>query len=237
MKTTLHKSNTRGSADHGWLKTNFTFSFADYYNPERIHFGKLRVLNDDTIAPGKGFGLHPHDNMEIITIPLAGAVKHTDNTGGNEIISRGQVQVMSAGTGIWHSEFNASDSEELSLLQIWIFPDQNGLKPRYETQTYDFKQLSNELKLVAGSSKLEGSHLKINQQAYVSFGKMDHGQQLTYSFYIPGNGAYIFLIEGHLSIDNNTLERRDGIGIEDTNQLNFESLEKSEFVIFEIPMK
>jgi len=236
MKTTLHKSNTRGSADHGWLITNFTFSFADYYNPERIHFGKLRVLNDDTIAPGKGFGLHPHDNMEIITIPLAGAVKHTDNTGGNEIISRGQVQVMSAGTGIWHSEFNASNSEELSLLQIWIFPDQKGLKPSYETQTFDFKQLSNELKLVAGSVKLEGPHLKINQQAYVSFGKMDKGKEFTYSFYKPGNGAYIFLIEGQLSINNITLERRDGLGIEGTTEFNLHSSEKSEYVIFEIPM-
>lgn len=236
MKTTLHKANSRGSANHGWLKTNFTFSFADYYNPDRIHFGKLRVLNDDTIAPGTGFGLHPHENMEIITIPLFGAVKHTDNTGGNDIISRGQVQVMTAGSGIWHSEFNASEKEELRLLQIWIFPEKNGLKPAYETKTYDFESLQNELKLVAGAADFAGDHLKINQQAFVSFGKLDKGKSLQYTLYKPGNGAYIFVIEGNLAVHEQILERRDGIGIEQAENVQLGSLEPTEFVIFEIPM-
>ncbi|HAN00438.1 MAG TPA: hypothetical protein DCQ26_17735 [Marinilabiliales bacterium] len=237
MKTTVHKAETRGSSDHGWLKTNFTFSFADYYNPERIHFGKLRVINDDTIAPGMGFGLHPHDNMEIITIPLSGAVKHTDNTDGFGIIKHGEVQVMSAGTGIWHSEFNASETEELKLLQIWIFPDKIGVKPGYKTQSFGFDALQNEWLLVAGPVEMEGSHLKINQQAFVSFGKIEKGKQLTYKNYLPANGVYLFVVEGNLAVEGSLLERRDGIGIEGEPTLQIGSMEDSQFVIFEIPMK
>jgi redox-sensitive bicupin YhaK (pirin superfamily) len=236
MKITLHKAATRGSANHGWLKTNFTFSFADYYNPERIHFGKLRVLNDDTIAAGTGFDLHPHNNMEIITIPLFGAIKHTDNTGGSKIIAKGQVQVMTAGTGIWHSEFNASDKEELRLLQIWIFPEKQNLNPRYETKTYDFKSLNNELKLVAGAADFPGEHLKINQQAFVSFGKLKKGKTIPYSFFKPENGAYIFIVNGKIGINEHMLDCCDGLGIEYVDKIQMEGLDDSEFVIFEIPM-
>lgn len=237
MKTILHKADTRGSANHGWLKTNYTFSFSDYYNPDRIHFGKLRVLNDDTIAPAMGFGLHPHDNMEIITIPLSGAVKHTDNTGGDEIIAHGQVQVMTAGTGIWHSEFNASQSEELRLLQIWIFPETKGLKPGYKTKTYDFETLNNELKLVASPVNYPDDTLKINQQAYVSFGKLEEGQKLNYNLYRPENGIYLFVIEGSLAVNEQILERRDGLGMEQINNIVLGSLDKTEFVVFEVPMQ
>lgn len=237
MKTILHKANTRGGADYGWLKTKYTFSFSDYYNPERIHFGTLRVLNDDCIAPGTGFGLHPHENMEIITIPLSGAIKHTDNSGGFGIIKHGEVQVMTAGTGIWHSEFNASETEELKLLQIWIFPDRNGHKPGYKTQTFSFDQIKNGWLLVAGAPDLEGEHLKINQNAFVSFGKIDRGQQLTYTNYVDANGVYIFVVSGQLAVTGLILEARDGLGIEGASTLEIGSLEDSQFVIFEIPMR
>ncbi|MBI9068590.1 MAG: pirin family protein [Salinivirgaceae bacterium] len=236
MKTTLHKANTRGHANHGWLDSYFTFSFSEYYHPERIHFGKLRVINDDTIAPSMGFGLHPHENMEIISIPLEGALKHTDNTGNEEIIKKDEIQVMTAGTGIWHSEYNASDKEDAKLLQIWIFPEKNGLKPYYETKAFDFDNIKNSVLLLAGHPSIPGEHLKINQQAFISYGKLDSGQKLSYTFYNKNNGIYIFVIFGSVDIQGTIIGKRDGLGIENVNQIAFESKEDSKFVLFEVPM-
>jgi len=236
MKKTMHRANTRGHAEIGWLNTWYTFSFSEYYNPERIHFGKLRVLNDDTIAPSMGFGMHPHDNMEVITIPLSGSIKHADNTGSEGVIRPGEVQVMTAGTGIWHSEFNPSDTDESKLLQIWIFPEKTGLKPYYETRSFDFDKLTNNLLLVAGPNG-NGQSLKINQQAYIHYGKLDSGKAIDYAIQQAGNGMYLFVIEGMLTLANEELNRRDGLGLEQIESVTITASESSTFVVFEVPMK
>jgi hypothetical protein len=212
MKTIYHSASSRGSADHGWLQARHSFSFADHYDPQRIHFGKLRVLNDDIIAPGKGFGTHPHNNMEIITIPLRGSLEHKDSMGNGSVITTGEVQVMSAGTGILHSEFNPSESEEVSLLQIWIFPEKKDVQPRYDQRKFNPANYRNTFKTIVNNSENDNS-LFIHQKAVLSLCKLDEGHEQSYKLHYPGNGVYAFLIDGRLDIGGTALLSRDAMGI------------------------
>lgn len=230
-----HPENSRGSADHGWLKAKHTFSFASYYNPERIHFGMLRVLNDDTIAEGVGFPTHPHENMEIITIPLKGAIAHKDSMGNSSVIQKGEIQVMSAGTGIQHSEYNYSDSETLQLLQIWIFPNKKNVEPRYQQLSIN-QEITNQLHQIL-SPHPEDDGVWIHQDAWFHIGKFNTAQTIDYSLKKEGNGVYVFVIEGSVRIENQELSERDGLGISKTNQFSIEILtEQTKFLLMEIPM-
>ena len=212
MKTVLHKSNSRGHVNFGWLDSHHTFSFGNYHNPERIQFGALRVLNDDIVSGGAGFGAHPHDNMEIISIPLKGALEHRDNTGGQSIIQAGEVQIMSAGTGITHSEKNASSSEEVNFLQVWVFPKEKNIAPRYDQREFSSVDRKNVFQPVVSPSKGNGS-LWINQDAWFSLGNFKEGSTTDYTLHKKGNGIYLFVIEGSVHVGNLELSRRDGLGI------------------------
>ena len=236
MKTIFHPASSRGFADHGWLQARHSFSFANYYDPERVHFGKLRVLNDDIIAPGKGFGTHPHNDMEIITIPLRGSLEHKDNMGNGGVITAGEVQVMSAGTGIMHSEFNPSPTEELSLFQIWIFPDQKGVEPRYDQRKFDPDTFENNIVTLVNNEK-DGNTLFIHQKAAISLSRPTAGTSLTYKNLYPGNGVYVMVIEGKISIENTISERRDSSGIWDAEEFIFEAKEGSFVLFLEVPMQ
>lgn len=234
MKTILHKANTRGHANHGWLDTYHTFSFARYNDPERMGFGVLRVLNDDTVLPKMGFDTHPHDNMEIVTIPLSGKLKHQDTMGNETVISAGEIQAMSAGTGIMHSEYNASDEEPVSLLQIWIETGEQNISPAYSQQKLELKE--NELTLVVSGDE-HTPVVHIHQDASFFFGKFDTGKGVTFSLKnVEKNGVYVFLITGKLQIGDQVLEKRDGIGIVDTSKIELEFLEKSYVLIMEVPL-
>ena len=236
IKKTVHRANTRGYADHGWLKTYHTFSFADYYDNSRIRFGLLRVLNDDIVEPGMGFGTHPHDNMEIVTIPLSGALEHRDSTGGGGIINAGDVQVMSAGSGLTHSEFNPSSTEPVNLLQIWVFPKLKDVKPRYDQRTFDVKERENKIQNLVSPDKNNGS-LWLNQNTYFSMAKMNKDKELTYNINSKGNGLYIFVIEGKIKIDGEELNKRDGLGLENLESAAVKAADDSEILFIEVPMK
>jgi len=235
MKTILHKSATRGNADHGWLKTNHTFSFANYYNPERMHFGMLRVLNDDWIDSGKGFGMHPHDNMEIITIPLSGTVEHKDSMGNSGTISAGEVQVMSAGTGIYHSEFNAEKNLSLSLLQIWVFPDTKNVIPRYEQISITELEKENELYQILSPSATDQG-VWIHQQAWFSLGNYTTEWEGSYQLHRPESGVYVFVIEGDAVIAGNKLNKRDGIGISEVSEIEIKTFVGTKLLVMEVPV-
>jgi hypothetical protein len=236
MEKIIHKADTRGHANHGWLDAHHSFSFANFYDPARMHFGVLRVLNDDRIAPGMGFGMHPHDNMEIITIVLEGALKHKDNMGNEGVIRPNDVQVMSAGTGVVHSEFNPSKDETGSLLQIWLFPRERGVQPRYDQKTFDPAVRKNGLQVVVAPEGKEGA-LWINQDAWFSMGQLDEGQSLTYHSRLTGNGSYIFVISGSLEIGGQTVGTRDGLGLRDFDQVNIKADANAEFLIMDVPMQ
>jgi redox-sensitive bicupin YhaK (pirin superfamily) len=232
----LHPASSRGFVDHGWLKACHSFSFASWHNPDRIHFGALRVLNDDLIAPGKGFGMHPHDNMEIITIPLSGELKHQDSLGNEGIIRAGDVQVMSAGSGVIHSEFNPSPDKEVSLFQIWIFPKFKNVKPRYAQQSFnEYERINNLLTIVEPGPIEEG--LWIYQEAWLSIGKFDNHFSAEYKIHKKGNGVYAMVVNGSFEIENHLLLRRDAIGISDTEKFSFTSKEEgSEILVIEVPV-
>ncbi len=234
MKTIIHTANSRGHANHGWLDAHHTFSFAGFYNPERVHFGALRVLNDDRIAPGRGFGMHPHDNMEIISIVLKGAIKHQDNMGNEGIVHAGEIQVMSAGSGVHHSEVNPSEEQYLNLLQIWLFPDQQQVTPRYDQKAFDPSGRQNALQLVISPDGEAGS-LWIHQQAWFSMGHLDAGKSLTYQSRRKENGSYIFVISGELQLDGQTLGERDGMGVIDFDTVQIAAAKEAEFLIMDIP--
>jgi redox-sensitive bicupin YhaK (pirin superfamily) len=236
MKTVLHKSATRGHADHGWLNSYHSFSFAGYYDPERMHFGALRVLNDDTVAPGMGFGKHPHDNMEIISIPLEGALEHQDNTGTNQVIKKGDVQSMSAGTGIQHSEKNQDSQHLVKFLQIWVFPNQKNIKPKYDQKTISEEAKHNKLATVVSPVGTKDGGVQIQQDAWFSLGKLDEGTELTYEIKKKGNGVYAFVLEGDTTINQIALNRRDGLGISDTDKLQIKADSNAEILLMEIPM-
>lgn len=234
MKKIIHKAESRGSFNHGWLKTYHTFSFSQYYDPERMNFGKLRVLNDDIIAPGNGFGRHPHQNMEIITVPLAGELAHEDSTGNSEILRPYEIQVMSAGSGIYHSEFNASDIHESKLLQLWIMTDKDGHEPRYDQKQFDIENLKNKVTLLVGP---EGAaDLWIHQNAYISRVLLDEKKSVEYSKKVNDNGVYIFVIDGEIELTGETLEYRDGIGLTGLDKFDINAKKESDILIIEIPM-
>jgi len=235
MKTVLHKAATRGHADHGWLNSWHTFSFASFNDPLRMNFGELRVLNDDTVAAGMGFGKHPHDNMEIISIPLEGDLEHGDNTGTIAVIKKGDVQVMSAGTGIIHSEKNKNSDKQVKFLQIWIFPNEKNVKPRYDQETFSDKEKHNKLATVV-SPMGENEGVNIHQNAWFSLGNLDKGTQLTYTVKQKGNGVYAFLVEGDATINDIVLSRRDGLGITETDMLTIKADSQAEILLMEVPM-
>jgi redox-sensitive bicupin YhaK (pirin superfamily) len=235
MNTVLHKANTRGSADHGWLKVNHTFSFANYHNPERMHFGVLRVLNDDSFSGGKGFSTHPHDNMEIITIPLQGDLEHKDNMGNGTIIKSGDVQVMSAGTGITHSEFNASQEFDVKVLQIWLFPNKKNVTPRYDQQAIRDFEVQNEFSQIL-SPNVADQGVWIHQNAWFSVGAFSEQKSTEYTLNAKNNGVYAFIIEGEATIEGQKLEKRDGFGIWDTASISITVEKDSRILLMEVPM-
>lgn len=232
----LHKADTRGHADHGWLNAYHTFSFANYYNPERVHFGVLRVLNDDTIAGGMGFGTHPHDNMEIITIPLEGDLAHKDSMGNAATIKNGEIQVMSAGSGITHSEFNPNKDQRTKLLQIWVFPNKRNVTPRYDQIRLNPEDRINKLQQIL-SPNADDDGVWIHQNAWFHLGNLSKGTAIPYQLKSEGNGVYFFVIKGDLTINGVAINTRDGLGIWNTE--NFEILADSdaEILLMEVPMK
>ena len=235
MKTVLHKANSRGHASHGWLDSHHTFSFAGYYNPERVHFGALRVLNDDIVAGGSGFGQHPHDNMEIVSIPLRGSLEHGDNTGGHGIIKSGEVQIMSAGSGIAHSEKNASKTDDVNFLQIWVFPKEKNIQPRYDQKLFSADDRMNVFQTLVGPDKKNGA-LWINQDAWFSLTKLTKGVSKEYTLNKNTNGVYAFVIDGDVTIGEQKLNKRDGLGIWESEKLSLTADSDTEILLIEVPM-
>lgn len=235
MQTVFHEASTRGYVKHGWLTTHHSFSFASYYDPERMGFGALRVLNDDTIAPGTGFGKHPHENMEIITIPLLGALKHEDSLGNSAVIETGEVQVMSAGTGVEHAEYNASQTENLSLLQIWILSNAPAVTPRYEQQRFDLAAHDNIFLPVVGSIGEPGV-LGIHQAARISLGRFEAGYDGAYQLQAPDRGVYFFVITGVISVASKQLQIRDALGVWDTGMVSLHADQEAFLLAIEVPM-
>lgn len=234
-KTILHKASSRGHANHGWLNSHHTFSFANYYNPERIHFGALRVLNDDRVEAGMGFGTHPHDNMEIISIPLEGDLEHSDSMGNIAIIRKGDIQVMSAGSGITHSEYNKNSDKEVKFLQIWVFPNKKNVTPRYDQITLNSSDRKNKLQQIL-SPNPDDEGVWIHQQAWFHLGHLDQGISLNYQLKKLGNGVYAFVINGKVIINQIELNNRDGLGIWDTDVLNITTDSETELLLMEVPM-
>jgi redox-sensitive bicupin YhaK (pirin superfamily) len=236
MEKVIHNSDSRPEYDYGWLKTRHTFSFARYYNPERMHFGKLRVLNDDIIQPGTGFDRHSHDNMEIVSIPLSGSLEHTDSAGHKQIIHTGEVQIMSAGTGIYHSEYNSSKIEPANFLQIWIYPKVRDIQPRYDQKKFNIDFNKNQIVTVVSPEKSPDT-LWINQDAFISMGYFDSRHEINYSMKKNGNGVYIFIIEGAFKTeDKDDLTKRDAVGFWDTDRVNLVTHNPSKLLFIEVPM-
>ena len=234
MHKTIHRAATRGFADHGWLKSHHTFSFAGYHNPERMHFGALRVLNDDVVAQGMGFGTHPHADMEIVSIPLSGSLAHKDSTGNSEIIRTGDVQIMSAGTGITHSEFNPVQTKEVNFLQIWVLPEKRGIQPRYEQKTFDLEAQRNSLVKTVSWQKDSGA-LWINQKAQFWLGSFDTNQEITVAASDPRAGLYFFVIAGAAEIAGENLKARDALGIMPIEKATIGFGAPSQLLVIEVP--
>ena len=235
MKTVLHKADTRGHANHGWLDSHHSFSFANYYNPERVHFGVLRVLNDDRVAPGRGFSTHPHDNMEIISIPLEGDLEHKDSMGNVAVIRQGDVQVMSAGTGIFHSEYNKNTDKEVKFLQIWVFPNKKNVEPRYDQITLTNGETKNQFyQILSPNANDEG--VWIHQNAWFHLGDLEKGHKDTYRIKSPGNGVYTFVLNGDVTIEEQALNARDGFGIWDTDSIAIRADSDARVLLMEVPM-
>lgn len=237
MKTVLHKAATRGHADHGWLQSWHTFSFAGYYDPQRIHFGALRVLNDDTVAAGMGFGKHPHDNMEIISIPLEGDLEHGDSMGNTTVIRKGDVQIMSAGTGVVHSEKNKNSNRTVKFLQIWVLPNKRNIQPRYDQQTIQEEEKNNKLVTVVSPIGSSDGGVQIQQDAWFHLGRLQKGTELDYRLKKQGNGVYAFLLEGDVVINEIVVNRRDGLGISETDTLHIKADTDAELLLMEVPMQ
>lgn len=235
MKTIFHKANTRGHASFGWLNSYHTFSFGHYYNPERIHFGALRVLNDDTVKGGMGFSKHPHDNMEIVSIPLSGDLHHKDTTGRDEIIRQHDVQIMSAGSGIAHSETNANHDKEVKFLQIWVFPKEKNIEPRYQQKSFKPEDRLNQVLTVVAPDDEQA--VWINQDAWFSLANLEAGIEKTYQIKRKENGVYAFVIGGHVTINGEQLDARDGLGIWETDTINITANSNAEILLIDVPMK
>lgn len=236
MQSVLHKAASRGLANHGWLKSNHSFSFANYYNPERMHFGALRVLNDDLVAPGRGFGKHTHDNMEIISIPLSGDLVHEDSMGNTTIIRQGDVQAMSAGTGVAHSEMNANPDAPVEFLQIWVLPKSRNIAPNYSQITLDPDDLNNKLNQVV-SPNADDRGVTINQDAWFHLGNLSAATRLNYDLKKNGNGVYAFVLEGDVTIAGQELNKRDGFGVWDTNSISITATTDAKVLLMEVPME
>ncbi|HEX8515939.1 MAG TPA: pirin family protein [Bacteroidia bacterium] len=235
MKTVFHSSDDRGHADHGWLNAHHSFSFASYHDPAKVHFGLLRVLNDDIVAPGKGFGMHPHDNMEIVTIPLSGTLEHRDSMGNIGVIKPDEIQAMSAGAGLNHSEYNHSATEPINLLQIWVFPKERNIKPRYDQKTFSAADKEGKFKTVVAPVRSEDV-MWINQDAYFSLGKFAAATTQEYTMQHAGNGAYVFVIEGGMTINGQKAGKRDAIGVWETEKFSMEIEGGSEILVIDVPM-
>ncbi len=235
MKTILHKAKTRGQANHGWLISNHTFSFANYYNPERMHFGVLRVLNDDIVSPGRGFNTHPHDNMEIISIPLEGDLEHKDSMGNVAVIREGDIQVMSAGTGVFHSEFNKNSDRPVKFLQIWVFPNKKNVEPRYDQVSLKNIQKKNSFYQILSPNKDEQG-VWIHQNAWFHMGNFEENTSEIYKLKDESNGVYAFILEGEVEINGQRLEKRDGFGIWDIEEMSFTANTDARVLLMEVPM-
>ena len=235
MKKIIHKADTRGFFDYDWLKTSHTFSFSSYYDPERVNFGMLRVLNDDFVAAGQGFGTHPHNDMEIVTIPLDGALAHKDSIGSEGVIYPDEIQIMSAGTGIRHSEFNHLQDGTSNFLQLWIFPDKKGHQPRYNQNYFDPAGRKNKFQFIVTPEKKDGN-LWLNQDAFLSRIDLDKSNSVNYKIHTKGNGVYLFLIEGEIVVAGETLSKRDGIGIYEADEFSITASKDSQILLIEIPM-
>jgi redox-sensitive bicupin YhaK (pirin superfamily) len=236
MEKILHLAKDRGIVDHGWLKAAHSFSFGQYYDAHKMHFGLLRVLNDDIVAPNMGFGTHGHDNMEIVTIPLRGSLAHKDSLGSEGTITPGEVQIMSAGSGIQHSEFNASATDEVNLLQIWVFPKERNINPRYDQKQFDISGRQNRFQVLVSPTEEEGA-MWINQDAVFALGEFESGKEFTYTIKHPGNGAYVFVIEGAIELDASTLGRRDAAGVYDSLEIPFQVKDTAKVLVVEVPMQ
>ncbi len=235
MTTIIHRASDRGHANHGWLDAHHSFSFANWYDPNKIHFGMLRVLNDDIVAPGQGFGMHPHNDMEIITIILKGALEHKDNMGNGSVIRPGDVQVMSAGSGVLHSEFNPSSAEEVNLFQLWIFPKEKGIKPRYDQKTFSPDLRKNSVQLVASGFKKNGE-LYIHQDAAISLGSIDKDSSIDYTMNRKENGVYMMVVDGSIQVNDEKLSKRDAIGVKGTESIHIKAESDSQILFIEVPM-
>lgn len=235
--TIIHQAKDRGQVDFGWLQSFHSFSFGQYHDPAKIHFGALRVLNDDTVAAGMGFGKHPHDNMEIISIPLEGELEHKDSMGNTAVIKHGDIQVMSAGTGVAHSEYNKSKTEQVKFLQIWVIPDKRNVAPRYDQITLHEQDRKNRLQQIL-SPNPEDAGVWIHQQAWFYLGKLDKDVSIDYTLKSTKSGVYTFVLYGDVSIDGNTLGPRDAIGVWNTDKINITALQDgTEVLVMEVPME
>lgn len=236
MNKVFFSADTRGHADHGWLNANYSFSFGNYFNRDRMNFGALRVLNDDTISPGKGFGYHPHENMEIITIPLKGDLEHKDSMGNLGIINEGEIQVMSAGSGIFHSEFNKNNDKSINLLQLWVLPKRENVEPRYDQCSIQGLRKLNSFYMVL-SPHPEDNVMWIHQDAWFHLGDFDKVTSIDYELKREGNGVYIFVIEGNFNVSNQKLNKRDALGVWNTDIISFKAQPNSRVLLVEVPMK
>jgi redox-sensitive bicupin YhaK (pirin superfamily) len=235
MKTVFHPENLRGHANHGWLIAKHSFSFASWQNREKMNFGALRVLNDDIVLGGNGFGEHPHENMEIITIPLEGALRHQDSMGHSEVIHSGEVQVMSAGKGIYHSEINASANEKINLFQLWIFPNKQNVEPRYDQINYDIADAKDAILQLVSPNK-EDAGTWIHQDAWISIVDLSHQHTINYALHLPTNGVYIMAIEGQHQIGEHTLNKRDALGISECETIEINNIQPGRLLLVEVPM-
>lgn len=232
----IHKADTRRKADHGWLQSFHSFSFAGYYNPERMGFGVLRVLNDDRVAPGMGFSKHPHDNMEITSIPLQGDMEHRDSMGNVSVIRQHDVQIMSAGTGVFHSEMNRNNNQEVGFFQIWIYPKERNIQPRYDQRTFHPNDRKDKMQLVVSPNGESGS-LVINQDTWFSLGRFTSSQTLHYTIRRKNNGLYVFVLSGFVTIHEQTLNTRDALGIWDTEEVTLQVASETELLLLDVPMQ
>jgi quercetin 2,3-dioxygenase len=235
MNTILHKAGTRGHAKHGWLDSHHSFSFAHYYDPARMNFGALRVLNDDIVDGGQGFGTHPHDNMEIISIPLSGDLEHKDSMGNKTVIRQNDVQIMSAGTGIYHSEYNKNADKKVNFLQIWVFPKEENIKPRYDQKTFKPEDRINKLQNIVSPEKNDAGVL-INQDAWFHLGTFKKGFETVYDLKVASNGVYVFVIEGDVTVNGQKLNKRDGFGLWNTEKIALTAETDAEVLVIDVPM-
>lgn len=236
VRTILHRADTRGSAEHGWLSSRHTFSFANYHDPQRMGFGMLRVINDDVVQPGMGFGTHPHRNMEIVSIPLVGELRHQDSMGNKQHIKAGEVQIMSAGTGLTHSEYNGSESEVVNFLQIWVLPKEKNIEPRYDQKLFPSNERQGRLQNIV-SPDPDDDGISINQGAWFWLRDFEIGQSDSYTVKKPENGVYFFVLEGAITIVGEQLERRDGLGVEDASSIDLTATADCQLLIMDVPMQ